>query len=280
MSVATVADALLPSPVAVKSVRRETADTFTLALDVADRPGGFPFLPGQFNMLYLWGCGEVPISISGDPAQPGELVHTIRAVGGVTRPMRALQRGAVLGVRGPYGTAWPFEAARGKDLVILAGGIGLAPLRPLVYEALRRRAEIDRLIILYGARSPQELLYPRELERWRGRFDTTLLVTVDRGGGAWHGYVGVVTALLGRVRVDPLDSVAMLCGPEIMMRYAVRELQQLGMTGDRIWVSMERNMRCGIGLCGHCQVGGRFVCKDGPVYRYDAVARLFDTREV
>lgn len=280
MHLAPVADALLPSPVAVQSVKRETADTFTLNLDVSDRPGGFPFQPGQFNMLYLWGMGEVPISISGDAARPEELLHTIRAVGAVTQPMQALKRGSTLGVRGPFGTAWPFDAARGKELVVLAGGIGLAPLRPLVYEALRRRTEIDRLIVLYGARSPQELLYARELERWRGRFDTTLLVTVDRGGGHWHGYVGVVTALLDRVRIDPLDSVAMLCGPEIMMRYAVRELKELGMTGDRIWVSMERNMRCGAGLCGHCQVGGHFVCKDGPVYRFDRIAPLFDKREV
>ena len=162
----------------------------------------------------------------------------------------------------------------------LPGGIGLAPLRPVIYRLLKRRAEFGRVIILYGARSPEELLFAKELEQWRGRFDTTLLVTVDRGGLRWHGYVGVVTSLLPRIRFDPVDSVAMLCGPEIMMRYAVRDLRALGMPDDRIWVSMERNMRCGVGLCGHCQFGPLFVCKDGPVFRWDRVAPLLGIREV
>lgn len=280
MAHAPVADTLLPQPVTIVGVQRETADVFTLNLDVSMRPDGFPFAPGQFNMLYLFGCGEVPLSISGDPGRPDQLVHTVRAVGSVTQPMLNLKRGAFLGVRGPFGTAWPLEEARGKDVVLVAGGIGLAPLRPVIYRLLANRADFERVIILYGARSPEEMLYPKELERWRGRFDTTLLVTVDRGGVRWHGYVGVVTSLLTRVRFDPLDSIAMLCGPEIMMRYAVRDLRLQGMTDDRIWVSMERNMRCGVGLCGHCQIGPRFVCKEGPVYRMDRIANLFDLREV
>lgn len=275
-----IADPLLPLPAAIVAVKRETADTFTVNLDVSDRPDGFPFRPGQFNMLYLYGMGEVPISISGDPAETHRLVHTIRAVGSVTRPMLSLKRGGVLGLRGPFGSAWPLDEAKGKDLLLLAGGIGLAPLRPVILEALRRRGDFDRLIILYGARNPEEILYAKELERWRGRFDTTLLVTVDRGGLRWHGYVGVVTSLLPRVRFDPIDSIAMLCGPEIMMRYAVRDLRLLGMSDDQIWVSMERNMRCGVGLCGHCQFGPHFVCKDGPVYRLDRIASLFELREV
>jgi NAD(P)H-flavin reductase len=280
MAYSLVADPLVPVPAAILGVHRDTADVFTVSLDVSMRPDGFPFAPGQFNMLYLFGGGEVPISISGDPAAPERLVHTIRAVGAVTQPMRHLKRGAFLGVRGPFGTSWPLEAARGKDVVLVAGGIGLAPLRPVIYHLLRHRADYDRVIILYGARSPEEMLFATELERWRGRFDTTLLVTVDRGGARWHGYVGVVTSLLSRVRFDPLDSIAMLCGPEIMMRYTVRDLRLQGMTDDRIWVSMERNMRCGVGLCGHCQIGPRFVCKDGPVYRMDRIASLFDRREV
>lgn len=280
MTLATMEDVLLPQPMLVRGVHHETPDMFTITFDVADRPGGFHFLPGQFNMLSLHGIGEVPISISGDPARPTELVHTIRSLGAVTRPMAAVKRGAVMGVRGPYGTGWPLDQARGRDLILIAGGIGLAPLRPVIYEAVRRRGEFDRLIILYGARTPDDLLFGKELERWRGRFDTTLLVTTDRGRPDWHGYVGVVTSLLARVRFDPYDSVAMLCGPEIMLRFTVRDLRTLGMAPERIFVSMERNMRCGVGLCGHCQLGPHFVCKDGPVFSLDRVARLLEIREV
>lgn len=280
MTLATVEDVMLPHPVPVRGMHHETADTFTVTLDVSGRPGGFHFQPGQFNMLSMHGIGEVPISISGDPSRPNELVHTIRAVGGVTRPMAGIKRGAVMGVRGPYGAGWPLDAARGRDLVLLAGGIGLAPLRPVIYEAVRRRGEFDRVIVLYGARTPGDLLFGKELERWRGRFDTTVLVTTDRGQSDWHGYVGVVTSLLARVRFDPYDSVAMLCGPEVMLRFAARDLRALGMTGERIFVSMERNMRCGVGLCGHCQVGPHFVCKDGPVFALDRVARLLEIKEV
>ena len=280
MTLAHAGDVLLPQALPIRGVHHETSDTFTITFDVGGWPGGFAFQPGQFNMLSLHGIGEVPISISGDPARRGELVHTIRAVGSVTRPMAAVKRGAVFGVRGPYGTGWPLDAARGRDLILIAGGIGLAPLRPVLYEAVRRRGEFDRLIVLYGARSPEDLLFGKELERWRGRFDTTLLVTTDRGGANWHGYVGVVASLLARVRFDPYDSVAMLCGPEIMLRFTVRDLRALGMTPDRIFVSMERNMRCGVGLCGHCQMGPHFICKDGPVFPLDRVARLLEIREV
>lgn len=280
MKSAVAADPMLPETTSILNVTRETADTFTLSLDVSDRADGFPFAPGQFNMLYLYGHGEVPISISGDPQRHDQLVHTIRAVGSVTRPMLDLRRGGVLGVRGPFGSSWPVEAARGKDVLIFAGGIGLAPLRPVIYHLLRHRAEYDKVLILYGARTPEELLYQRELERWRGRFDTTLLVIVDRGGPRWHGYVGVVTGLLPRVRFDPAETIVMICGPEIMLRYAVRDLRERGVPDANIWISMERNMRCGVGLCGHCQYGPTFVCKDGPVYCLERVAWLSGEQEV
>jgi NAD(P)H-flavin reductase len=271
---------MVPRPAAILGVTRETPDTFTLSLDLGDRADGFPFAPGQFNMLYQFGMGEVPISISGDPARPQKLVHTIRAAGTVTQAMLSLRKGACLGVRGPYGSPWPLEAARGRDVVLIAGGIGLAPLRPVIYQILHRRADYERVCILYGARSPGDMLYKEELERWRGRFDVSVHVIVDRGGLHWKGNVGVVTALLPRARFDPVDSVAMLCGPEIMMRYCVRELQQHGLPDERIWVSMERNMRCAVGFCGHCQFGPTFVCKDGPVYRFDRIARIFGLREI
>jgi NAD(P)H-flavin reductase len=194
--------------------------------------------------------------------------------------MLGLRRGGVLGVRGPFGSSWPVEQARGRDVLIVAGGIGLAPLRPVIHHVLRHRADYDKVIIAYGARSPEELLYKRELERWRGRFDTTLLVIVDRGGLHWHGYVGVVTALLPRVRFDPAETTVMVCGPEIMMRYVVRDVRERGIPDEQIWISMERNMRCGIGQCGHCQWGPSFVCKDGPVYSVDRVRSRFGEREV
>lgn len=253
---------------------RELPGVFTFGLD-----GGFAFRPGQFNMLYVHGVGEVPISISGDPREPGELVHTIRAVGTVTRVMEQLDVGASVGVRGPYGTAWPVDEARGKDVVFIAGGLGLAPLRPAILHVLANRADYGAVTILYGARSPSELLYREELERWRGRFDCRVEATVDRAGRDWFGPVGVVTKLVADAHVEPDDAV-FVCGPEIMMRFVIRELGDRGVPREAIWVSLERSMKCGVGLCGHCQLGPSFVCKDGPVYRFDKVAPLFFTREI
>lgn len=275
-----VADAMVPEPVPIARVTRETGDTFTLGFDLSARPDGLPFAPGQFNMLYVFGVGEVPISISGDPGHSWELFHTVRAVGSVTRAMRALKRGAHLGLRGPFGRGWPMEEARGKDVLVVAGGLGLAPLRPVIYDLLRCRAEFRRVAVLYGARTPRDLLYRRQLERWRGRFDVRVLVTVDRAGPEWHGRTGVVTALFDAMELDAPATIAMICGPEVMMRFTVRELTARGLAEDRMYVSLERNMKCAIGLCGHCQFGPMFVCKDGPVHRFDRVAWLFSRREI
>jgi len=277
---AAAADAMVPEPVPIARVTRETGDTFTLGFDLSARPGGLPFAPGQFNMLYVFGVGEVPISISGDPGQPWKLFHTVRVVGSVTGAMRALKRGAHLGLRGPFGRGWPMEEARGKDVLVVAGGLGLAPLRPVIYDLVRCRAEFRRVAVLYGARTPGDLLYRRQLERWRGRFDVRVLVTVDRAGPEWHGRTGVVTALFDAMELDAPATVAMICGPEMMMRFTVRELMARGLVEDRIYVSLERNMKCAVGLCGHCQFGPMFVCKDGPVHRFDRVAWLFSRREI
>ena len=274
------ADPMAPVAATILGMRRETADTFTMKLQPPVRPGGFTFAPGQFNMVSLFGVGEVPISISGDPEEPGELVHTVRAVGTVTRSLRHLRPGATVGIRGPFGSAWPIEAAKGKDVIIVAGGIGLAPLRPAFYHLLRHRADYGRVILAYGARSTEELLYVKEFERWRGRFDVVALVTVDRGGPDWHGYVGVVTTLLPKVQFDAANAVAMVCGPEVMMRFTVRELKSRGLADPAICLSMERNMKCGVGFCGHCQYGPTFVCKDGPVFRFDRIAPFLWTREL
>lgn len=271
-----IADPYVPRPMAIAHAVRELSDVFTWTFEV---PDGFAFKPGQFNMLYVHGVGEVPISISGDPATPQRLVHTIRAVGAVTRVMDRLGVGSSLGVRGPYGSAWPVDEAKGRDVLVIAGGLGLAPLRPAILHLLAHRADFGRVVILYGARSPADLLYRDELERWRGRFDVRVEAIVDRAGPGWYGPVGVVPRLLDDVLVEPDDAI-FVCGPEIMMRFVVRDLERRGVPRHAIWISMERNMRCGIGLCGHCQLAGSFVCKEGPVFRFDRIAPLLAVREL
>lgn len=271
---------MLPEPLRVRSLRRETADTFTVSLDVSERPGGFAFQPGQFNMLYAFGVGEVPISISGDPARPGELIHTLRTVGSVTEALRRVGRGGRMGVRGPYGRPWPLEEARGLDVVVVAGGLGLAPLRSAILHLLRHRAAYGRVSLLVGARSPEGLLYRRELARWQEDSRLKVLVTVDQAGPEWKGHVGVVPALLRDVELEPSRTVALMCGPEVMMRFTVRELERLGVPDSRIHLSLERNMKCAVGFCGHCQLVPFFVCKDGPVLPYDRLRPFINLREV
>jgi NAD(P)H-flavin reductase len=277
---ARLSDPMVPSPVRVRKVRKETYDTFTLELESANGAGGFPFAPGQLNMLYAVGVGEVPISISGDPTKPKTLVHTVRSVGAVTQAICKRKTGDVLGVRGPFGSHWPAEEAAGSDVVIVAGGIGLAPLRPALYYLLANREKYGRIVLLYGARTCQDLLYTAELEKWRGQFDLEVGVTVDTATAGWRGNVGVVTTLIPRAQFDPAQAVAMVCGPEVMMRFTVRELEGRGIGREDIFISLERNMKCAVGFCGHCQFGPTFVCKDGPVFRYDQVQSLFTKREI
>jgi NAD(P)H-flavin reductase len=271
---------MLPSPYRVQRVRQETSDTFTLDLLPANGNGSFTFQPGQFNMLYIFGTGEIPISISGDPSVPRALVHTTRAVGTVTKAMRKLKKGDILGVRGPYGTHWPVEQLEGSDIVFVAGGIGLAPLRPALYRVLEHREKYGKLVLLYGTRTPSDILFRRDLESWRARFDVDVYVTVDRALRPWRGNVGVVTGLIHKAPFDPLNASALVCGPEVMMRYTILELEKRGVPQESIYLSMERNMKCGIGLCGHCQYGPAFVCKDGPVFSYPSVKHLLTKWEV
>jgi NAD(P)H-flavin reductase len=271
---------MIPRPYRIARVRKELADTFTLELRSPDADEIFEFAPGQFNMLYVFGVGEVPISISGDPARPGVLVHTIRAVGTVTRAMQSLRAGDMVGVRGPYGVGWPVDEAEGGNLLIVAGGIGLAPLRPAMLRALARRKKFGKVTLLYGTRTPEDLLFRRELEKWRGSFGLEVQVTVDRASEAWHGNVGVVTTLIPKISLDPEQTVALVCGPEVMMRFTALELQQSGLPVERIYVSIERNMKCAIGLCGHCQWGPTFVCRDGPVFPYSRARDLLNVWEL
>lgn len=276
----TVAEPMLAKPYTIHRVVRETFDTFSLELGPKSGRDTLKFAPGQFNMLYVYGVGEVPISISGDPTKEGPLVHTTRAVGTVTKAMKDLKVADTIGVRGPYGAAWPVKEAEGHDVVIVAGGIGLAPLRPVIYYVLHNRNKYGKVVLLYGTRTPEDMLYRKQLEKWRSRFDLETYLTVDRATGSWRGNVGVVTTLIGRAPFDPLHCVAMVCGPEIMMRYTVLELLKRGVTEDKTYISMERNMKCGIGMCGHCQLGPSFVCKDGPVYRFDSMRDVFSMWEM
>lgn len=264
---------MLPIPLTVAAARRESRDVVTLRLE-----GAPAFAAGQFNMLYAFGAGEVAISMSGDPAERGIFVHTIRRVGMVTEALARLRKGDAVGVRGPFGRPWPIEEARGRDVLVIAGGLGLAPLRPLVYQLLRRRAEVGRIALLIGARTPNDLLYRSEYRRWE-RAGAQVLVTVDRAGPEWKSGVGVVTALLERATIDPAQTSSYLCGPEVMMRFTARDLIGLGVDEARIFLSLERNMKCAIGLCGHCQLGPAFVCKDGPVFAWPRLRPLLMTRE-
>jgi NAD(P)H-flavin reductase len=268
---------MVPEPFEVVAKRRETLDTWTLELSPRERDE-FRFAPGQFTMLSARGSGEVPISISGNPDETSRLVHTVRAVGLATESICAAEVGQVLGVRGPFGVPWPVEVARESDLVIAesdlviaGGGIGLAPLRPALLHALARRDRYRRVILLYGGRSPDQLLYVDELERWSGS-GCEVLVTVDSAGPEWLGHVGVVTRLVARAELDADRTLALVCGPEVMMRFLVAAVSERGVPAARVYASMERNMQCGIAHCGHCQLGPTLVCRDGPVYRWTELA--------
>ena len=257
--------------------RAETHDTVTLML----RPVGAPIpppLPGQFTMLYAFGVGEVPVSVSGS-GHGQVLVQTIRAVGAVTRALCAAAPGEVIGVRGPFGTDWGLSIADGRDVLIVAGGIGLAPLRPVVLTALDQRARYDRVVLLVGARSPDDLIFTRELETWSRR-GADIRVTVDHGHAGWDGHVGLVIGLIESAVDDPANTAAFVCGPEIMMRLSADMLMHCGIPATDIRVSLERNMRCGAALCGHCQLGPLLLCRDGPVVSYAEAAPLVTIKEL
>jgi NAD(P)H-flavin reductase len=277
---AITTDPMLPQPYTVREVAKETSDTFTLRLEPENTANASVFQPGQFSMLWAFGVGELPISISGDPALHDRLVYTVRSVGQATHSLVNQRMGDSVGVRGPFGAGWPAEAARGRDVIIVAGGIGLAPLRPLIYHILRNRKEYGRMVVLYGTRSPRDLLYRKELAAWARNRETQVLVTVDYGGLAWRGHVGVVTTLFKYAHLQPASSIAMVCGPEIMMRFVTRELETRGLSRDNIYLSMERNMKCAVGFCGHCQYGPHFICKDGPVFRYGQIRKLLEKYEL
>jgi NAD(P)H-flavin reductase len=277
------ADPMLPRPVPIQRVTWETDDTFTLQLDMnawGEHQREFSFLPGQFNMLYVFGVGEAAISISSDPAKGKVLAHTIHRVGTVTSALAQLKRGDVVGLRGPYGSSWPLDVARGHDVCVVAGGIGLAPLRPLLYGLFRERSAYGRIIVLYGARTPLDLLFRVELEEWSRRHNVEVLVTVDRGDTSWKGHIGVVTNLFSYIKLDARATIGYVCGPETMMKFTLYELDRRGLPAEQVYLSMERNMKCAVGFCGHCQYGAEFICKDGPVFPYPRIRTLLERKEL
>jgi NAD(P)H-flavin reductase len=275
----------VPSRIAViQRVVPETPESSTYWLRFRGRDAeGYAFLPGQFNMLSVFGVGEIAISISSDPAHPEYLAHTIRHVGRVTNAFRRLGPGAEIGVRGPFGRPWPLERAQGGDLVVIAGGVGVCPVRPAIMHAMRHRDRYRRLILLLGARTPRLLMYLEDLDRWLGdmeRLGVEVHITVDEDEPGWFHNVGVVTTLFPKAKLEAQLTTAFMCGPEIMMCSAAEGLLEIGVPADRMYVSLERNVQCGMRLCGHCQVGPYFVCADGPVFRWDEVGDLCGVKEL
>jgi NAD(P)H-flavin reductase len=275
---APLRDPMLPRRAVIEAIRQETHDvgTFTLRLDQESEP--YRFLPGQFNMLYLPAFGEAAISISSDAEEIGTIRHTIRFVGTVTTGLARLRAGAEIGIRGPYGTAWPIDQARGRDLVIVGGGIGLAPLRPVIYHVLRHRDDFRTVTLLYGARTPGDLLYTDAFETWK-QAGIDVHVTVDRSENSWKGVVGVVPLLFYRIRIEPKETVILTCGPEVMMHFVAYEALARRVPRESVWLSLERNMKCAIGVCGHCQYGPLFVCRDGPVISFARMEPYFNREE-
>ena len=261
-----------PATIVEKIREAEDIDTYRLRFVDEQVRRSYRFTAGQFNMVYLFGVGEVAISIVSDPEEPESLDHTIRAVGRVTRAIARLQPGDELGIRGPFGRGWPLEAIRGKDIVIVTGGLGCAPVVGAIEYIFRRRSQYGAVKILHGIKTPHDLLFRERFDAWRRQPDTEVLLTSDQPDKTWHYHVGVVTELFEQVALDPVRTVVLMCGPEIMMRLGAPILMQRGIPAAAIYVSLERHMECGIGLCGHCQLGPYFLCKDGPVMRYDRAA--------
>lgn len=232
--------------------------------------------PGQFVEVSLFGIGEAPFSISSSPTKKSSFELAVRAVGNVTKALHNLEKGAIIGIRGPFGKGFPVAEMKGRDILFVAGGIGLVPLRSLINYVLDNRADFGRVLILFGAKTPAEQLFLDELSLWRKRQDLEYWETVDRSDGKWKGHVGVITTLFPKINIDPRKTVAVIVGPPIMYRFAILEAQVKGIPDEQIIVSLERRMKCGVGKCGHCQINHFYVCQDGPVFTY---AQIKDIKE-
>ena len=267
----------LPREAEIVSRTVESSDTFSLRLRLTD---GLPyeFAPGQFNMLYLHGSGEVPISIVADEEDSNILTHTVRSVGRITRGLEQLAVGDRIGLRGPYGRGWPMTEAEGRDVVVVTGGLGCAPSVSIIHHMLAHRGRYGHLSILQGVKHTDDLIWRAQYEAWEQLPDVDVLLAADVAGPGWHGHVGLVTALFEQLQIEAQKTIAMLCGPEVMMRAAAEGLHAMGIAEQMIYLSMERNMQCAVGHCGHCQLGGAFVCKDGPVFVWPEIRSLLGTR--
>ena len=270
----------LPKEAVIIERVQESHTIFTLRLEFTDPviQEQYSFQPGQFNMVYLYGVGEVPISIVSDPERETLYDHTIRVVGRVTRGLAELKQGDRVGIRGPFGRGWPLKEAEGRDIMIVTGGLGCAPVVAVIGYVLRRRERYGRLVIMQGVKHADDLLWQQRYEQWAKMPNTEVIVAADKGGKSWPWSIGRVTDLFDRVHIEPQRSIAMMCGPEGMMAAAVNELSVRGMPERAMYLSMERNMQCAVGHCGHCQYGGKFVCKDGPVFSFEEIKPLFGVR--
>lgn len=270
-----------PENAVIRDIKRQTYDTktYTLSFENEQKRRGFSFKPGQFIMVSLLGIGEAAFSPCSDPAERENFEITVRAVGNVTETLDRLNVGDVVGVRGPYGTCWPLKEAKNKNILTIAGGLGINPIRPVLTYVAANRDDYGDVEILYGAKTPDDLFFTYEFDDWRRMKNTRLLLTVNMvpKESTWKNNVGVVTTLFEKMRASPDNTVALTCGPEIMMRFVVKGLIYRGFTSGQIFVSLERRIKCGIGICGHCQLGTKFVCKEGPVFRYADVKGLPDS---
>ena len=266
----------IPYPAVIAEIRRETFDTKTFRVCFQDKDcvDNFKYKQGQFMEISVLGVGEAPISITSSPSRKGFLEFTIRAAGRVTQSIHNLKIGDCLHLRGPYGNAFPFEEIKRKNIYFVAGGIGLAPLRSLINLVFNNRKDFQKIKLLYGAKTPDELCFKDELESWKKIPDTEVWLTVDKPCAGWGCRVGVVTELWKDTFVHPNNAVAIVCGPPIMMKFVIRELQSSGFKDEDIIMTLERYMKCGIGKCGHCNIGEKFVCMDGPVFSYAQVKTL------
>ncbi len=271
---------MVPLPYRVIRRHLETRDSVSLDLEPVARRVA-PFRPGQFTMLYARGVGEIAVSVSGDSSRAdGIITQTIRDVGAVSRALHSSMPGQLVGLRGPFGTGWGIESAQGRQLVVVAGGVGLAPLRPVLLEAIRRHESHSRIVLIAGARSPSEFLFTDELDIWAAMPDVEVVLTVDQPADDWTGGVGFVTEPLSRLELAAGMTTAFICGPEPMMRFSATVLLGKGMAAQDIRISLERNMKCGVGLCGHCQLGPLLVCRDGPVVDFAVAGPLLAVREL
>ncbi len=271
----------IPFETTIRWIKKETRDTYTYALKFNNYEikKAYNFKPGQFNMLYLPGIGEVPISISSAPSDH-DLTHTIRVAGDVTTAISRLNVGDIIGVRGPFGNGWPIEEIEDRDLILIAGGLGIAPLRPLIRHLIKPYSISKRFILLYGAKTPKDIFFRDEFPRYKDAFQ--ILLTVDKADPEeyWKGYIGNVVTLLDKVPFNPLNAVVFICGPEAMMQAVSRELLLNGVPSEKIFLSLERNMNCGLGICGHCFFGPKFVCKEGPVFRLSDIENFWGVKEL